>query len=110
MTKIKIQGPEVGREFFNRFAKGLRTQCLGRLILLMYVIRWDTHMGGLSGILIERVKEDRKRKQSRTKYMSWLEAELEVMTIEEIMKILGVGKRTAIDYRDCLKEILMMNG
>lgn len=90
--------------------KGIRPICLRNIMLLAYKVTHDKKDGGMGDILAERVMtipkvqnydENKKNVCARSPFYR-----LEVLTIDEVMKLIDVEKRTAYDYKAALERIL----
>lgn len=90
--------------------KSIRPICLRNVILLAYKVTHDKKDGGMGDILAERVRAipvvqnyDENKKNVCARSSSY---RIKVLTIDEVMKILDVEKRTAYEYKGILEKIL----
>jgi hypothetical protein len=104
-----------GEAYFDSYLeqivyKGIRPICLRNVMLLAYKVTHDKKDGGMGDILAERVRAipevqnyDENKRNVCARSSSY---RLQVLTIDEVMKLLYVEKRTAYEYKGVLEKIL----
>ncbi len=95
MTKLELNDTIGAKLFRKAHAKGIRQKSLQKLLLLKYILIERKEWGGMYEELMTR------EKYTKTRYD--LACSLK---IEEIMGILRCSRRTAIDYKETLKDML----
>lgn len=96
--------------FIYRFyLRGIKSGKLQKLVYLLYILSYPISDAGISDILRERVNEiaknDSERYHREIKSWSYKESNLNVLGIEEIMRLLQCSRRAAIDYKNTLEAM-----